>query len=630
MQHINISTQLCGIIVTVILLWFFLMQRKMNIRREKHFLRCIIVTIIVLVFDIAATVLNTFIPQDPFFTVYVNRLYLVATTVVLYSAILYIAGEIFSRKAYKKVFFSVLGFGIVMSTLIFFPQITTNEVTSEQNGLIIYTEGTATILTFATAFLGIVLTVVSSFVYEKKIGKTQAIAIRVWMGIWTGFAILQFFRKEMLICSFATSLGLLIMYISLEALDSSLDRDSGLFNWSGYCKYVDERRKDKEKCEIIYLKALDSIRILDEKIIYKALTDFDRLLKKRTDILAFRIQSEYLIVLKNGVKFTELSRIYYNSRNKYPIISTYYYPFYLADSTHIENQADLVSLINFATQNIKTDIYYTIIDNTMLAKYYEEIIVQGNIEDAIKNDLVVVYYQPIYNLAKKKFTSAEALVRLKTKQGRLIQPKEFIALAEKNGMIHKLDEIVFDKVCKFIKNNDMEALGLEYIESNLSVAQLCDNALSDKYISIIRENKVNTQYINLEITESAELEQRNTLNKNLEELKKFGITFSLDDYGTGYSNLNYVVDMPVSLVKFDKVMIDAYFSAEESHKAKVGIESSINMFRTLGLEIVCEGVEEQFQQDRLESMDVNFIQGFLHSKPIPEEEFIEFLKKHNK
>ena len=126
------------------------------------------------------------------------------------------------------------------------------------------------------------------------------------------------------------------------------------------------------------------------------------------------------------------------------------------------------------------------------------------------------------------------------------------------------------------------------------------------------------------------IEQRNTLNKNLEELKKVGITFSLDDYGTGYSNLNYVVDMPVSLVKFDKVMIDAYFSAEESHKAKVGIESSINMFRTLGLEIVCEGVEEQFQQDRLESMDVNFIQGFLHSKPIPEEEFIEFLKKHNK
>lgn len=629
MQHINISTQLCGLIVTCILLWFFLMQRKMNIRREKHFLRCIIVTIIVLVFDIAATVLNTFIPQDPFFTVYVNRLYLVATTVVLYSAILYMAGEIFSRRVYKRIFFIVMTYGLIMSTIIFVPAITTNVVTSENDGLIIYTEGSATILTFATAFLGIVITVVGSFVYERKIGRNQAIAIRVWMGIWTGFAILQFFRKEMLICSFATSLGLLIMYISLEALDSSLDRASGLFNWSGYIKYVEEKRKEKEKCEIIYLKALDSIRILDEKVIYKALTDFDKLLKKRTDVIAFRIQSEYLIVLKNGVKFTELSKIYYNSKNKYPVIATYYYPFYLEDSTHIENQADLVSLINFATQNIKQDIYYTVIDNEMLAKYYEEIIVQGNIEEAIKNDLVVVFYQPIYNLAKKKFTSAEALVRLKTKQGRLIQPKEFIALAEKNGMIHKLDEIVFDKVCKFIKNHDMEALGLEYIESNLSVAQLCDKNLSDKYIHTVKENEVDTKYINLEITESAELEQRNTLNKNLEELKNFGITFSLDDYGTGYSNLNYVVDMPVSIVKFDKMMIDAYFSPEESHKAKVGIESSINMFRTLGLEIVCEGVEEQYQEDVLKKMNVNYIQGFLHSKAVSEEEFVEFIKKNN-
>ena len=138
----------------------------------------------------------------------------------------------------------------------------------------------------------------------------------------------------------------------------------------------------------------------------------------------------------------------------------------------------------------------------------------------------------------KKYTCAEALVRIETEDGKLLPPGMFIPIAEKNGMIHRLDEIVFDKVCKFTVNNNMDALGLHYIESNLSVAQLCDKELSKKSIDIMKSNKVDSKHINLEITESAELDQRNTLSMNLKKLASKGVTFSLDDYGTGYSNLN--------------------------------------------------------------------------------------------
>ena len=103
-MKLSIPTQLCGLVITVILLFFFLMQRKMNIKRDRHFLRCIIVTFIVLIFDIIATAVNTYMPEDGFYTVYANRFYLVSTTVIVYAAILYIAGEVYSRKIYNIIF----------------------------------------------------------------------------------------------------------------------------------------------------------------------------------------------------------------------------------------------------------------------------------------------------------------------------------------------------------------------------------------------------------------------------------------------------------------------------------------------------------------------------------------------
>ncbi|MCR5232014.1 MAG: EAL domain-containing protein [Acholeplasmatales bacterium] len=636
-MRLSIPTQLCGLVLSVILLILFLMQRKMNIKREKHFLRCIIATIIVLVLDIVATTFNTFMPDDEFFTVYANRLYLIATNAILLVTILYMAGEVFTLKRYKIIFWSTIAYGIVLSLIVGNPYITTNVVTNQDNGLIIYTEGSATIITYASAAIGILVILVGSFVYKDKLGKKPAIAVRLWMGIWSAFALLQFFRKEMLVVSFAVSLGLLIMYVALEALDSNIDSVTGLFNWNGYLRYVEERKKEEIPCEVFYLKALNSLKILDEKTVSEVLTAFNKVLLKRKDIISFRIQNEYLIILKKNASLDVIIKAYQEYKKNNPIISTNYYPFYIKDTTAIDNQSDLSSLVELASQNanmMQGD--YSEIDQKILRDFLNNIKIQSYIEQAIhQEDLVVVYYQPIYDLRKKKFTCAEALVRLKTKEEELIPPGEFISLAEKNGMIHKLDEIVFDKVCKFIHNNNMEELGLEYIESNLSVAQLCDENLHEKYLDIINKNNIDTKYVNLEITESAELEHRGALTKNLDILSQKGVSFSLDDYGTGYSNLNYVVDMPVKIVKFDKVLVDSYFQSYNQNnqlgkRAKISIESSISMFRTLGLEIVCEGVERQEQEDVLEELNINYIQGFLHSKPLPEKAFIEFLKDHNK
>ena len=132
--------------------------------------------------------------------------------------------------------------------------------------------------------------------------------------------------------------------------------------------------------------------------------------------------------------------------------------------------------------------------------------------------------------------------------------------------------------------------------------------------------------INFEITESASLDTKSVLLRNMQKLIDFGVKFSLDDFGTGQSNLNYIIDMPVDIVKFDREMTNAYF---ENSKAKYIMDAAMKMVKGMDLEIVSEGVETKEQLDTLEELQISFIQGFYFSKPLPAGEFLTFVSQNN-
>ncbi len=242
--------------------------------------------------------------------------------------------------------------------------------------------------------------------------------------------------------------------------------------------------------------------------------------------------------------------------------------------------------------------------------------------NAIENDWVEVYYQPIYSTEERRFTAAEALMRIKDENGKIIPPGIFIDVAENNGMILRLGELVFEKVCRFIRENQIRQYGLQYIEVNLSVIQCAYEQLADDYIRIMEENSLSPDLINLEITESASVSAKKTLLENMQSLMSYGVRFSLDDFGTGQSNLNYIVDMPVDIVKFDRSMINAYF---ENGKAKYVMDAAMHMIHGMDLEIVSEGIETKEQYQTMEDLGISYIQGFYFSKPLPEQEFLVFI-----
>ena len=247
------------------------------------------------------------------------------------------------------------------------------------------------------------------------------------------------------------------------------------------------------------------------------------------------------------------------------------------------------------------------------------------VETAIENRSFEVYYQPIYCLRDGRFHSAEALVRLNDPTFGWVSPALFIPEAEQNGSIARIGDILIEKICVFLGAVDYEQLQLEYVEVNLSVDQCVQPGLAQKILQVMGSNGVDPRQINFEITESSATYSQQIMDMNISALAEAGLTFSLDDYGTGYSSLTRALEMPFSLVKLDKSLIDG-LDDPAMHEVVV---HTVTMMKAIGKEVLAEGVESKEQVEALRGLGVDYIQGFYYSTPLSEQDFIRFLEERN-
>lgn len=241
---------------------------------------------------------------------------------------------------------------------------------------------------------------------------------------------------------------------------------------------------------------------------------------------------------------------------------------------------------------------------------------------AIAENRFEMYYQPIYDNRLGRFTSAEALIRLRDEKYGMIPPGLFIPFAEANGLILSIGRFVLEDVFRFIASHDFQALGLSYVEINLSVAQLLHNDLPDTILSLQKEYKIDPTQVNFEITETLYDNLSTVMDGNVRALKSMGYNFSLDDYGVGFSNIQRMSKLPIALVKIDKSLVDEMFTEDGS----VIIRNTVRMMQGIRKKLVAEGVETRNQIDALSEMACDHIQGFYYSRPLPADEFVDFLK----
>ncbi len=234
-----------------------------------------------------------------------------------------------------------------------------------------------------------------------------------------------------------------------------------------------------------------------------------------------------------------------------------------------------------------------------------------------------VYYQPTFNM-DRTLHGAEALLRMHDRKLGNLFPDEFIPVAEKIGMIDEIDDFVLDEVCRFIHSGVPKQYGMDSINVNLSVLQCMRPGFVERVSAIVEKWGVDKHFINFEITESIAATDYRILSLVIARLKLDGFMFSMDDYGTGYSNVSAVLSLNLDVIKIDKSLL---WNAEKSELGKIILENTVNMIQRIKKQILVEGVETGNQIRMLSKLNVDYLQGYYFSKPIPKAEFTAFIRR---
>lgn len=628
----NIQVQCCGIVVLALIWYFSLRQKPLGLASEKLFLLTMGVNSFCIIMDILSIIaINNMEHISGFLLALICKTYIVSLIWSGYFGLIYSRSDFRitrTKQNKENILYTII---LLLGTLIIYIL----PIYYYLEGNVVYTHGPSCIATYIFALLFVLVTLYQVGIKGKEMNPKRRRAIIMWMCIWIIAAVTQFLNANLLLVGFASVLGMIILFFELENPEANLDRETGAYNAHALGEYTKQRYEKQERFSAILI-ALNDRAVIEsdgssqqaDKMLWTIVRQTDKI----KDVKVFKTMERELVFLMDDEEymwdvFQNLKEYIDNlcGENQTEQLKNPPYFVVLPDSLMLRNVEELFLMLrSFRVGKRKNSMENSIIlDENKISQYKEKEEMEALIRSAIEGDRIEVFYQPIYSTKQHRFVSAEALVRIRDMDGSIIPPGRFIPVAEKNGLISRIGERVFEKTCAFIQENRLrEQYGIEYVEVNLSVRQCEDPRLAETYINIMERYKLEPSCINLEITESASIRAKDILLENMRVLMDYGVKFSLDDFGNGESNLNYIVDMPVSIVKFDRDMSQSYFA---SQKARFVMEAAMHMIHDMKLEIVSEGIETEEQVQAIEALGIEYIQGYYFSKPLPGGEFLELV-----
>ncbi|MEG0687066.1 MAG: bifunctional diguanylate cyclase/phosphodiesterase [Hungatella sp.] len=286
---------------------------------------------------------------------------------------------------------------------------------------------------------------------------------------------------------------------------------------------------------------------------------------------------------------------------------------------------DLFEKVNIAHKAAKSNKLkkFLVYDESMTKEVLRTKEIENKMLDALEHDEFLIYLQPKYVLATERIGGAEALSRWQNENPDLFFPGSFIPIFEKNGFITKLDFYVLEKVCKLIKGWMTQGIEPIVVSVNFSRIHLSNPNFVQELCAIVDGIGIERKYIEIEITETAIYDNIETLEVLLIDLHNHGFTMSMDDFGSGYSSLGLLKNLPVDIIKIDRSF---FANQKDAARSKIVLRSIITMSADLGIHIVAEGVEEQQHIDLLRELQCDMVQGYYYQKPMPDKDFTEFIR----
>lgn len=318
----------------------------------------------------------------------------------------------------------------------------------------------------------------------------------------------------------------------------------------------------------------------------------------------------------NGMDFLQ--------RNDYALI------FSVGIYTYVDSKTDFNTALdraNAARKSVKGnhETAYGIYDVSMDIKIVQEQELIANMQAALENNEFVAYYQPKINLKTGEVCGAEALVRWVDPQRGIIPPDSFVPIFEANGFITKIDFAMFKQACILLRKLLDSDMPVVPISVNLSRAHMRSNKFIYKLAELADKYEIPRNLLELEITESMMAQDTEKINALLKQLKNFGFWVSMDDFGTGYSSLNLLKTIPVDQIKIDR---EFFSEVSSTPRERIIISDIVMMAHHLEMEVVSEGVETALQESILKDINCDVGQGYLYSRPLPKDDFLDYLKKN--
>lgn len=557
-----------------------------------------------------------------------QNLYVITLLITVFSVCIYLLSKIYYKYKLLFIWSAIYAIPLVVGIIgVLFGDISYGRTFTGYY----YNEGSAITLAYIVGLIYIVSAAIIAFIYKGRMRGEEYLAIEIGLLIWLVIETIQFYYRGIQIFSIGVMLMALVLFMSCEnpkeiyvkGIPSARNKDAFISMLS-----------EKFGCErpflimsVIFTGKTNVQTVSDVDELRRSMEGIASLVQNKLGVSAYLSDWNMLsfISAKRNVA-EQLMNIVNNYKGD---IGNYRTTYCVLDVPKRVKELDKAMQI---LSYMACEYVYTqsspnlVIDDKIVDKMIYRNSIEDIVRDAVKGKKFDVYYQPILNVKDNSFSTAEALVRLVRPEGEnYISPEEFVPIAEKCGLIMEIDDLVFEKVCSFIAREKLSDYGIKAIEVNLSGNEAVDLKTHDRLIHKMEKYKIPPEFINFEITETSYINNDAVFMENVRKLKEKGSTFSMDDFGSGYSNLLELLRMDYLLVKLDKEFVWKCLDSKKPENMRM-LKHTINFIKDYGLHILAEGVETREQAKVLIENGIEYLQGFYYSRPVCEADFLEFLR----
>ena len=630
----NFDFELSALAFEVLLLVFYFAKRHLPTKKNRYFILAMGAGCICTAMDMVSGLLDTYWKAIPLELIHVvNVIYFLALATDVLLLFIYILSITDQLDVVKTPLFGVYCVPYLIMVIM--------AIATPYTGALYYFDSVKGYMhgpTFLTNYIlntfYLILAIVYVVVYRSHISKMHLYSIVILMVLLAVGAVLQAFSFPWVLLTNAFSAyAMCIMYLSLQNPDLYVDKETGLFNRDGYAEYLKELTGSGSEYTFMVI-CLDNYRsvktVFGEDKACRALKQaIEYVRKSYSDEHIFRYSEDTYIVLtpvkydvnksmESGRKRLDSGFVIDGEHIRFSVVFIVL-PYEMLDNNIKRTQSILDYALKSVDSGLKGNI---IVDEELITSSKRRNDIEIALEKSIEKKSVQIYFMPIFSPITEKMERVEVLARIFDRNVGFIPPREFIAEAEKNGSIISLGRHIFEKTCEFIKEQEPDMYGVGRISVNLSVMQLMQEGMAEEFIGISDKNGVSMEKISFDIAEVIDTDKDGIAESNMKKLAAVGAEFALNGYGSGYSSLENIMKLPISMVKIDRTLVISYFE-----KDSMLLPDVIEMFRNQKLKIVLVGVETKDMARRLSVMGCDYLQGYFYSRTLPARDFVALMKK---